>query len=154
MLRRSRGLLASVALMGSLLVGASAASASPASIDTMSATGAQFACQNDTYVVTAGSLRFVMQEGTSASGNMEITGTVTPQGVVLTDLQGKTYSLAGASWFGGTMNAQTGGGQMTDTADFQILSQGGGSVATVQQVFHVDASGTVALDKGSCVSPS
>ena len=154
MLRRSRGLLASVALMGSLLVGVSGASASPASVDTLSATGTQFACQNDTYVVTAGSLRFVMQEGTSASGNIEMTGTVTPQGVVLTDAQGKTYSLAGASWFGGTMNAQTGGGQMTDTANFQILSQGSGSVANVQEVFHMDATGAVTLEKGSCVSPN
>ncbi len=68
--------------------------------------------------------------------------------------RGNTYSLAGSSWFGGTLNAQTGGSQMTDTADFQILSKVGGSVASVQEVFHVDSSGTVALDKGSCASPN
>jgi hypothetical protein len=154
MLRRSQGLLASVALMGALLVGATGASASAASVGTLPATGAVFACRSDTYVVTAGSLRFVMQQGTSASGNMEVTGTVVPQGVVLTDAQGKTYSLAGASWFGGTFNAQTGNSQMTDTADFQILSQTGGRVANVQELFHVDASGTVALDKGTCAPPN
>ncbi len=36
---------------------------------------------------------------------------------------------------------------MTDTADFQILSPASGSAARVQQVFHVNASGIVTLDK-------
>jgi hypothetical protein len=154
MLNRYRAALASLALSGSLLASASGASASSAMVSNMPASGAVFACQSGTYIVTAGSLRFVMQDATSASGNTEITGTVVPEGVVLTDGHGKTYSLAGSSWFGGTFNAQTGASQMTDTADFQILSKTGGFVASVQEVFHVDGTGTVVLDKGSCVSPN
>lgn len=57
----------------------------------------------------------MLQQGTSASGNTEITGTVTPQGVVLRDASGNRYALAGAAWFGETFNAQTGGSEMTDT---------------------------------------
>ena len=154
MLNRYRVALASLALTGSLLTSVSGVSASSATVSSMPASGAAFACQSGTYTATAGSLRFVMQDGTSASGNTEITGTVVPQGVSLTDGRGNTYSLAGSAWFGGTLNAQTGTSQMTDTATFQILSQAGGSVASVQEVFHIDASGTVTLDKGSCVSPN
>jgi hypothetical protein len=120
----------------------------------MPATGTVFACQSGTYTVTAGTLHFVLQQGTSGSGNTEITGTVTPQGVVLSDASGNSYSLAGAAWFGETFNAQTGGSEMTDTAHFQIVKPGSGVVANVQQTFHIGSSGTVTLDKGSCASPA
>ncbi len=148
----SRPALAALALAGSLLAGASSALADGATTSVIPATGAVFACQNGTYTAIAGDLKFVMHEGTSASGNENITGTATPEGVVLQDGFGNSYRLAGASWFGGTFNAQT-GGQMTDTADFQILNAAGGTIARVQEMFHVDANGTVVLDKSTCLPP-
>ena len=153
MSRSSRPALAALALAGSLLVGASSAFADGATTTVMPAAGTVFACQNGTYTAVAGDLKFVMHDGASASGNQNVTGTVTPEGVVLRDGLGGRYRLAGAAWFGATYNAQTGSGQETDTAVFQILSSGGGTVASVQEVFHVGANGTVALDKGSCLPP-
>jgi hypothetical protein len=153
MFRAYRSAFAALALIGTLATGAQGALAAGASVDTMSATGTVFACQSGTYTVTTGNLRFVLQQGTSASGNMEITGTVAPQGVVLSDASGNAYSLAGASWFGETFNAQTGASVMTDTAFFQIVKPGSGVVANVRQIFHIGSSGTVTLDKGTCASP-
>lgn len=153
MSRFSRSALAALALAGSLLFGASSALAAGATTSVMPAAGTVFACQSGTYTAVAGDLKFVVHEGTSASGNQNITGTVTPEGVVLQDGRGGSYRLAGAAWFGGTFNAQTGGGQMTDTANFEILSAGGGTIARVQEMFHVGANGTVVLEKSTCLPP-
>jgi hypothetical protein len=153
MFRAHRAAISSLALVGGLMAGAPGVLAAGATVSTMPATGTAFACLSGTYTVTAGTLHYVLQQGTSASGNTEITGTVTPQGVVLKDASGSTYSLAGASWFGETFNAQTGVSVMTETADFQVLKPGSGVVANVQQTFHVDSSGTVSAEKGSCASP-
>src|SRR5215472_4421403 len=88
-------IVASIALAGSLLGGASAAFADAAVISSFPAAGTAFVCQT----ATAGSIKFVMQMGTSASGNFHVTGTATPDGVVLQDTTGSVYRLVGASWF-------------------------------------------------------
>jgi len=61
--------------------------------------------------------------------------------VVLQDQDGNLYSVGGAIWFGGTFNANTGGFQGTSTDKFQILSQGGGTVDSVNGVEHVSPNG-------------
>ena len=146
-------IVASIALAGSLLGGASAAFADAAVISSFPAAGTAFVCQNATYTATAGSIKFVMQMGTSASGNFHVTGTATPDGVVLQDTTGSVYRLVGASWFGANSNSQTGGQVMGSTDEFQIISQGGGTVARVQQMFHVDSKGQVTIDKSTCQPP-
>ena len=67
--------------------------------------------------------------------------------------QGGTFRIVGATWFGGSFNAQTGNSVFTDTDHFQILGPTG-PVASVQQTFHIGANGTVTLDKGTCEPPS
>ena len=65
------------------------------------------------------------------------TGTVTPRKVVLQDAAGNLYSLRGAEWFGATTNANTGGFQATFTGKFQVVSQGSGTVDSVNVVEHI-----------------
>jgi hypothetical protein len=91
--------------------------------------------------------------GTSTSGNFHITGTATPNGVVLQDTSGALYRLVGASWFDTHVNSQTGGQLMGSTDEFKIISQGGGAVARVQQNFHVNSQGQVLVDKSTCLPP-
>jgi hypothetical protein len=91
--------------------------------------------------------------GTSVSGNFHITGTATPNGVVLQDTSGSLYRLVGASWFDTHVNSQTGGQMMGSTDEFKIINRGGGVVARVQETFHVDSHGQVIVDKSTCLPP-
>jgi hypothetical protein len=132
----------------------SAASAAGATVQVQPATGAVFTCAGGvTYTIVSGSIRVVMNQTTSASGNMSITGTIVPQGIVATSSQGGTFRIVGADWFGGSFNAQTGNLVQTATAHFQILGPNG-PVGSVQQTFHVSSNSTVTLDKGTCQPPA
>src|SRR5438874_587035 len=72
-------------------------------------TGDVFQCGATTYTITGGIVKETIHEGTSASGNQNITGTLVPQNVTLTDGTSSTvYRLVGADWFGGAINDQTG----------------------------------------------
>ena len=146
-------IVASIVLTGTLLSGASAVLADSAVISSFPASGTTLVCQSGTYTATAGSIKFVTQMGTSGSGNFHITGTATPNEVVLLDASGSLYRLVGASWFGGNVNSQTGGQVMTSTDEFKIVSQSGGVVGSVQQMFHVDGRGQVTVDKSTCQAP-
>jgi hypothetical protein len=104
--------------------------------------------------VVSGEIAIVLHEGTSASGNTNFTGTVTPRNVVLQDAAGNLYSLRGAEWFGATTNANTGGFQATFTGKFQVVSQGGGTVDSVNVVEHISFNGKeFTFDFGTCVAP-
>src|SRR5215213_1875446 len=70
--------------------------------------GDTLACPDATYTVQSGSIREVVREGESGSGNTMFTVTDVPHHVVLTDAAGATYSLRGAIWFGGATNDRTG----------------------------------------------
>jgi hypothetical protein len=132
----------------------SAASAAGATVQTAPAAGAVFTCAGGvTYTVVSGSIRIVMNETTSASGNMSITGTIVPQNVTAVSSQGGTFRIVGADWFGGSFNAQTGNMVQTATAHFQILGPTG-PVGTVLQTFHFSSNSTVTLDKGTCQPPA
>jgi len=104
--------------------------------------------------VVSGEIAIVLHEGTSASGNTNFTGTVTPRNVVLQDAAGNLYSLRGAEWFGATSNANTGGFQATFTGKFQVVSRGGGTVDSVNVVEHISFNGKeFSFDFGTCVAP-
>lgn len=127
--------------------------AAGATVQTAPAVGAVFTCQGGvTYSVIAGSIRIVMNETTSASGNFSFTGTIVPHDVTAVSSQGGTFRIVGSTWFGGSFNAQSGNTVMTDTAHFQILGPNG-PVGSVQQTFHVGSNSTVTLDKGTCQPP-
>jgi hypothetical protein len=150
MLRR---IIVALSAVAALAISAPAAFAAGAQVTEFPAAGAVFTCDFGTLTATSGSVRFVLHEGTSASGNMNVTGTIVPQNVTLVDTSGNTYRVVGAGWFGGAINAQTGNGVFTDTEHFQILSATGGVVGNVQETFHVGANGQVTLDKGTCEPP-
>jgi hypothetical protein len=147
-----RFLLVAAAMASVLLVGASSALANqPATHFTQDVTGDTLQCGDTTYTIVSGEIAIVMHEGQSASGNGNVTGTITPRNVVLQDQDGNIYSFAGAIWFGATFNANTGGFQATSTDKFQIVSQGGGTVDSVNAVEHVSPNGKEFLfDFGTC----
>jgi hypothetical protein len=147
-----RFLLVAAAMASILLLGVSSAVANqPAVHFTQDVTGDTLQCGDTTYTIVSGEIVTVMHEGQSASGNGNVTGTITPRNVVLQDQNGNSYSLAGAIWFGATFNANTGGFQATSTDKFQIVSQGGGTVDSVNAVEHVSPNGKEFLfDFGTC----
>jgi hypothetical protein len=98
-------------------------------------------CGDTTYTPVSGELVTVVHEGQAASGNTNFTITVTQRNVVLGDQDGNLYSLRGAIWFGETFNANTGGYQATSTDKFQIVSQGRGTVDSVNGVEHISPNG-------------
>jgi hypothetical protein len=137
-----RFMLVTAAMASVLLLGMPSAVANqPAMHFTQDPTGDTLQCGDTTYTVISGELAIVVHEGQSASGNTNFTGTITPRNVVLQDQDGNLYSLAGAIWFGATFNANTGGFQATSTDKFQIVSQGGGTVDSVNGVEHVSPNG-------------
>lgn len=155
---RATGLLATVVVSAAGLVGFAAAPAmagSPAVHAVEDVTGDQIVCASTTYTVTSGSIKITIHEGEAASGNSNVTGTLTPQNVVAEDPAGNVYSLRGAFWFGGAFNAQQGTFVFTDTGKLQIVSQGSGTVDSVNVTSHVTfVNGNVKeFDFGTCAEP-
>ena len=152
-----RRLVATLAAVSALVLALSVSPAlanSPAVHSSFPAAGAVFVCGANTYTVTSGTVYIVIHQGGSASGNTNVTGTITLRNVVAEDEAGNVYSIVGAQWFGATFNAQTGGSQTTVTAKFQIVSQGGGTADSVNLVLHISPNGDInSFDFGTCVPP-
>ena len=140
---RLRFPLVAAAMASVLLLGMSSAVANqPAMHFTQPVAGSDpLPCGDTTYTPISGELVTVVHEGQSVSGNTNFTSTITPRHAVLQDQDGNLYSVAGAIWFGGTFNANTGGFQGTSTDKFQILSQGGGTVDSINGVEHISPNG-------------
>jgi hypothetical protein len=137
-----RFLLVAAAMASVLLLGVSSAGANqPAMHFTQPVPGDPLQCGDTTYTPISGELAIVVHEGQSASGNTNFTTTITPRHVVLQGQDGNLYSLRGAIWFGATFNANTGGFQATSTDKFQIVSQGGGTVDSINVVEHISPNG-------------
>jgi hypothetical protein len=154
-MRRVFLLLSSVGLL--LALTAPALANQPAEHFTENVTGDTFQCDTAVYTVTSGTVRTVVHEGASASGNENFTVTITSQKVVAVDEAGNQYSIAGAVWFGGTINNSTGGEQFTATQKLQIVSNGGGTIDSVNLTFHVTAQPNNFVvkdfDFGTCAPP-
>jgi len=132
-----------------------AAANSPAQHAVEDVTGDQLVCESTTYTITSGTIKITIHEGTSASGNANITGTLTPQQVIAIDEAGNVYSLRGAFWFGGAVNAQQETMVFTDTGKLQVVSQGSGTVDSVNVTSHVTlVNGNFKeFDFGTCEEP-
>jgi len=145
--------------VGALVVGLGAGSAfgrGPAERFTEDATGDVFVCEDATYTVTSGSVQIVLHEGESASGNENFTGTITPRKVVAEDDEGNVVSIRGATWFGGSFNAQLGTEVFTVTDKLQLVQQGSGTVDNVNATFHITTvnSNVKEFDFGTCAPPT
>ena len=154
-MRRIVLLLSSVGLL--LALAAPAVANQPAQHSTEDVTGDTIQCEGAVYTITSGTIRIVVHEGASAAGNLNFTLTLTPQNVVAVDEAGNQYSIVGAVWFGGTVNATTGGEQFTATQKLQIVSQGGSTVDSVNLTFHATVQQNHVVIKdfnfGTCAPP-
>lgn len=120
------------------------------------AAGAVFTCTGGDLTATAGTVYSVLHTTVDNQGVFHVTGTITPRGVTLQDAAGNTYTLSGASWFGGKSVTQDESGIIvsTDTSHFVIHSSTGGVYAKVQMVEHVSPNGTsFSFVRGSCQEP-
>jgi hypothetical protein len=157
-IRRSR--MKKVYLLLALVLAAAAAAVpasanAPAQHFTESVVGDVFVCESAVYTVTSGVIAITFHEGSSASGNQNFTGTIVPRGVKVVDAVGNVYSVQGATWFGGTLNAQQGSEQFTFTTFLNIVSAGGGVVDAVRLVGHFSTNGqTFEFDFGTCAEPA
>jgi hypothetical protein len=156
-MRRAAGLTAALAAGVALMGVAPAVASSPAQHAVEDVTGDVLVCESTTYTITSGTIKLTIHEGTSASGNENVTGTLTPQDVVAVDETGNVYSLRGAFWFGGAFNAQQGTTVFTDTGKLQVVSHGSGTVDSVNVTSHVTfVNGNVnefEFDFGTCEEP-
>jgi hypothetical protein len=149
-----RRVFALVAAGGAVLMAGVATANSPAIHFSEPVAGAQAVCGTTVYTAVSGTLESTLHEGTSASGNMNVTGTTVPRDVVFKDSAGNLYRASGATWFGGTFNAQTGTFQFTDTEHINIVSATGGVVGWVRTTEHMSPNGKmVSIDLSTCVLP-
>jgi hypothetical protein len=147
-MRRRLATLAAMSVLALALSAAPALAGSPATHDSWLATDAPgpLPCGANTYMLVAGTINQVLREGTSASGNVSFTETITAHGVVAENvLTGAFYRVVGVEHFGFLANA--GSGQMTWMFKMQIL--GTGDSLNVVYRFAADGS-VVEHNVGTC----
>jgi hypothetical protein len=122
--------------------------------ETQDVSGQVFTCAGGDLTIDSGMISMVQHDSVDGQGIFHITATVTPQGVVLSDADGNTYSISGAQWFGGKALSENEPILFTDTEHFVIHGADGGVYAKVQAVSHFSATGaSFSFDKGSCETP-
>ena len=107
-------------------------------------------CPDATYTVLSGTIKEVMQEVQSASGNQMFTVTDTPQHVVLVDQNGARYTLRGATWFGGVTNDNTGAEIVTATHNLEVIARGGGVADSVRLIERFRDGELISHEFGTC----
>jgi hypothetical protein len=118
-----------------------------------SGAGEVLPCPDATYTIQSGSIKEVLQEVQSQSGNQIFTVTDTPQHVVLVDEQGATYTLRGATWFGGATNDNTGAEVITATHTLLIIGEGGGVADSVHLIERFRNGELISHEFGTCQLP-
>ena len=121
-----------------------------------SVVGDVFVCESATYTVIEGTLKFTIHEGSSKSGNTNLTTELSSPITLSSRMRtGALYSNTGAISFGDTSNARPGSAQGTFTAYLNIIrAKAAGVVDTVRQTGHFGANGErFELDHGTCLLP-
>jgi hypothetical protein len=158
-MRRARWLSVVAACLAIGVLSSAAAANQPAVVETVPVAGEQFVCEDATYTLVSGEVRFILHEGESASGNQNFTITIAPAKVeAVSSTTGETVSIVGAFWAGFTANAKTGGFQGTTTDHFQVISKGEGTIGDVQVTSHItfrppDKFNVKDFNFGTCSSP-
>jgi hypothetical protein len=142
------------------LLAIAALAAAPAAALAAGATHVEFsiageilACPDTTYTVQSGTIKEVLQEVQSQSGNQMFTVTDTPQHVVLVDQHGAVYTLRGATWFGGVTIDNTGAEVVTATHNLEIIARGGGVADSVRLVERFRDGELLTHEFGTCQLP-
>jgi flagellar hook assembly protein FlgD len=113
--------------------------------------GETAACPTHTYTVQSGSIIEAFQAVTSASGNSMFTITDAPSHVVITDQQGATYSMRGATWFGGATNDNTGAQVITATHNLEVVAPGLGVVDSIRLIERFRDGVLLSHEFGTCL---
>jgi hypothetical protein len=137
--------------IAALATASGAALAAGATHEEFSIAGDVSACPNATYTVQSGTIRSVLQEVQSQSGNRMFTVTETPQHVVIVDEQGATYTMRGAIWFGGVTIDNTGAELITATHNLEIIARGGGVADSVRLVERFRNGELISHEFGTCL---
>jgi hypothetical protein len=101
--------------------------------------------------LASGSITEVTQDITTPSGNRMFTITDTPHRVVLVDETGATYTLRGATWFGGVTHDMTGAELLTATHNLEVIARGGGVADSVRLIERFRNGELISHEFGSCV---
>ena len=107
-------------------------------------------CPVATFTVLSGSIREVVQEVTTPSGNTMFTITDVPVHVVITDEHGTFYALHGATWFGGVTIDNTGADILTATHNLEVVTRGGGVAASVRLIERFRNGELISHEFGTC----
>ncbi len=158
---RSRAALAAIAAVGALGLSAvaagsaNAAASTDSSRTTSSVVGDVFACDAPlgNLTVTSGSITMSLNTTIDGQGIFHMTGTIVPHGVTLLGANGATYTISGASWFGGKAVDEDQPLVFTETDHFILHNASGGVAGKVQMVSHTSPGATFTFDKGSCLPP-
>ena len=146
-------LLACGALLAiaALAAAPAAALADGATHEEFSIAGDVSVCPDATYTVQSGTIKSVLQEVQSQSGNRMFTVTETPQHVVIVDEQGATYTMRGAIWFGGVTIDNTGAQLITATHNLEVIARGGGVADSVRLVERFRNGELISHEFGTCL---
>jgi hypothetical protein len=115
--------------------------------------GGSVSCGTTVLTPTGGTARFVFHESTDAQGIFHLTGTTTLNQATLQDATGSTYSVSGASWFGGSAYDPDANEPITFTSTdkFVIRTATGGVFGMVNFIEHISPDGMhFAFDFGTC----
>lgn len=136
-----------------LVAAPAAALAAGATHDEFSIAGTVFPCPDATYTVQSGTIKEVLQEVQSQSGNRMFTVTEVPHHVVMVDQEGATYTMRGAIWFGGVTVDNTGAELITATHNLEIVARGGGVADSIRLVERIRNGQFISHEFGTCQLP-
>jgi hypothetical protein len=137
--------------IAALAAAPAAALAAGATHEEFSIAGDVSVCPDATYTVQSGTIKSVLQEVQSQSGNRMFTVTETPQHVVIVDEQGATYTMRGAIWFGGVTIDNTGAELITATHNLEVIARGGGVADSVRLVERFRNGELISHEFGTCL---
>jgi len=149
--RRIAALGAGLAIAVSAVVVGGTAAEAVTTHDEFSLAGGVFVCPRATYTFVSGTIREVVHETTTPSGNSSFTVTETPNQVRMVDGLGNAYSMRGAIWFGGATNDETGAQIITATHHLEIINASGGVADTIRLVERIRDGELIARDSGTCL---
>lgn len=149
-LAQAAGTLAVAA--GSFGLASGVAHAAPGAVAEVPAAGVPISCaiggQPVSLLTTSGTLHIVNQMQQDATGSYHWTGTVSLQNVSATGSDGNTYSVVGASWYGGN-GADPSTAPTRATDEFNIIGPNG-KVASIHAEVLFTTSGVTGHINGTC----
>ena len=154
---KKAALVAAAAIGGAFLAAAPALASNAGTTVHMSVplvgAGLTLTCGTTVLTPTGGTASLVFHESTDVQGIFHLTGTGTLTHATLQDATGSTYSVSGATWFGGSARDPDANELIafTSTDKFVIRTANGGVFGMVNVIEHISPSGKFfSFDFGNC----